>query len=146
MEIFSSNSSSLYIFSGYQHAPRFFLISSSLAYMDRISISLNRNDMKIISATEHFVILGEIVVRVVVVVAVVDDAGGISKKTKPLHGHATKKRMHVQHRTTCTTPKCVYGICTGHVCRTTSAVNIYLYIGIYTCIYTYNCTMTINKK
>lgn len=60
--------------------PKFFLISSSLAYMDRISISLNRNDMKIISATEHFVILGEIVVRVVVVVVVVDDAGGISKK------------------------------------------------------------------
>lgn len=48
--------------------------------MDRISISLNRNDMEIISATEHFVILGEIVVRVVVVVVVVDDAGGISKK------------------------------------------------------------------
>lgn len=56
--------------------PKIFLISSSLAYMDRISISLNRNDMKIISATEHFVILGEIVVRVVVVV-VVDAAGGI---------------------------------------------------------------------
>lgn len=81
--------------------------------MDRISISLNRNDMKIISATEHFVILGEIVVRVVVVV-VVDDAGGISKKNK------TSTWTCHQKKNACTTPDYMYysKVCVWYMYRT----------------------------